>query len=220
VNLVHIRVDRAHPSLRVVAAVTPYSESLYDTVVVVVVVVTAAGPHKGRAGSWIGSKPNALFSNVGVLDISQIMSNNDPNHTPQRPQVGEDSRVLLATYPMASTTPVTHRTSFATLPSSFLINSHNPRVSLHALNITLSTPVSHHLSTLTRVEQIPAYRNPTAIPSLHQTQARNRMQHIPYSHAFAQLSAPVIPLNPPDRALWDASQQQAARVLSPYMNYE
>ena len=60
-------------------------------------------------------KADTLFSNVGVFDISQIMSNNDPNHTPQRPQVGEDSQVLLGTYPMASTMPVTHRTSFATL---------------------------------------------------------------------------------------------------------
>ena len=88
--------------------------------------------------------------------------------------------------------------------------------------LTLSILVSRHLSTLTRVEQIPAYLNPPAIPSLHQTQPHSRVQHIPYSHAFAQLSAPVIPSNPSDRALWDASQQQAARVLSPYMqpNYE
>jgi hypothetical protein len=64
---------------------------------------------------WIGVKADALFSNVGVFEISGIMSNKDPSHTQQRSQVGEDSRVLLATYPMASTTPATHRTSFATL---------------------------------------------------------------------------------------------------------
>lgn len=66
-------------------------------------------------------KAGALLCEVGVFDISQAMSNNDTNHSPQRPYVGEDSQVLLATYPMASTTPVTHRTSFATLA---LIISH------------------------------------------------------------------------------------------------